>query len=54
MKGKSTPNLPQSSRMKMPSGNGGSMKGSAKMGSKGASKKMMSGASGISMSKKYC
>lgn len=50
MKGKSTPNLPQSSRMKMPSGGGSYGKGSAKMGSKGTTSKIMSGAK----SKKIC
>jgi hypothetical protein len=52
MKTKSTPNLPSSSRMKMPSGSGGSMKGSVKMGSKGTTSKVMSAAKGKTMSKK--
>jgi hypothetical protein len=56
-KSKSTPSLPASSRMQMPSGGGSSMKGSGSMaGKKGkATNKVMAMASkGKSMSKKAC
>jgi len=57
-KTKSTPNLPASSRMQMPSGNGGNMKGVVKevggMAGKTGSvtKRVMSAAKGKSMIKK--
>jgi hypothetical protein len=50
---KQTPNLPASSRMQMPSGNGGTKNISIK-GSKGTSKKVMSGAKGLKGKNPYC
>lgn len=61
-KQKDTPNLPASSRMQMPSGNGGNLNGLIKetgglsKGSKGTSKKVLSAANGTGLKTKnpYC